>query len=155
MSESSGAHRVRAGDDDRERIVEALRGHHEAGRIDQAEFTERMEAALAARWLDELPPLLVDLPAGSAPGSAGAGAPGFGPQWGAFPGGPQTPPSFVRAGVAAGWPLLVALAVFAIVGSVAAVAHGHFPFPLLWLLFGLFAVKPWLRRRWHHARAHG
>jgi hypothetical protein len=37
-------------------------------------------------------------------------------------------------------------------GSIAAIANGRFPFALLWLLFGLFAFKPWLRR--HFAAAH-
>jgi Domain of unknown function (DUF1707) len=173
MSGSNEANRLRAGDEDRERIVDALRAHHEAGRLDQSEFTERMEAALSARWLDELPPLLADLPSAGAPSADGdqddsgwapwGGQPWRGRPWG--PGGPGGPGAgryrgpFPWAGPGWGprlhtyWPLLAALAVFAVIGSIAAVAHGHFPFPLLWLLFGLFAFKPWLRRRW--ARAGG
>ena len=60
--QEAGPRRVRAGDAERERAVEQLRSHHEEGRLDSDEFTERMEVALAARWVDELPGLLTDLP---------------------------------------------------------------------------------------------
>src|SRR5215207_4969832 len=60
--QDSGSGRVRASDADRERVVDQLRRHHEAGRLDGEEFTERMEHALSARWIEELPPLLSDLP---------------------------------------------------------------------------------------------
>ena len=55
--------RIRAGDTDRDRVVAALQGHREAGRLTPDEFEERMEAALRAVYLDELPGLLADLPA--------------------------------------------------------------------------------------------
>ena len=47
--------RIRAGDADRDRVVAALQGHREAGRLTPDEFEERMEAALRAVYLDELP----------------------------------------------------------------------------------------------------
>ena len=83
--QDEGRGRVRASDADRERVVDQLRRHHEAGRLDGDEFTERMEHALSARWIDELPPLLSDLPdpdqpdAAEAPaGPAGSRGPGLG-----------------------------------------------------------------------------
>ena len=55
--------RMRASDQDRDEAVLALGEHHTAGRITVAEFTARMEQALACTYLDELDPLFVDLPA--------------------------------------------------------------------------------------------
>lgn len=52
----------RIGDAERDAAVQALRAHHEAGRLDMAEFEERMTTALSARTQDQLTPLFVDLP---------------------------------------------------------------------------------------------
>lgn len=52
----------RLSDDERDNAVSALREHFEAGRLDQSEFTERMERALAARFPNEFAPLFEDLP---------------------------------------------------------------------------------------------
>src|SRR5262245_33049795 len=61
---------LRASDADRDRIIEMLRAAVADGRLDQAEFDERLDAALAARTIDALAPLSADLIA--APGSGGA-----------------------------------------------------------------------------------
>ena len=53
---------IRASDDDRQRAVDLLGEHHVAGRLDQDEFTERMEAAYAAKTLGDLARLMRDLP---------------------------------------------------------------------------------------------
>jgi hypothetical protein len=58
---------VRASDADREAVVEALREHYFAGRIDVEEFTERVELAYAARTLDELGQVERELPAVARP----------------------------------------------------------------------------------------
>lgn len=52
----------RLSDAERDEAVAMLRTHYEAGRLDEAEFAERMEAALSARTADQLPPLFTDLP---------------------------------------------------------------------------------------------
>lgn len=52
----------RIGDAERDAAVDALRAHHEAGRLDLAEFDERMSTALSARTTDQLGPLFRDLP---------------------------------------------------------------------------------------------
>ena len=114
--------RVRAGDEERDRTVEALRGHHEAGRLTAEEFAERMEAALGARYRDELPPLLADLPGEEKE--------------------EEQIPERRRAGCAARGPRLVPLlpllplialiALLVVVGSLGVLASGHFPWPLLW-----------------------
>lgn len=149
------AGRVRASDAERDDVIETLRVAHAAGRLDAAEFNERMEAALRARFLDELDPLLGDLPGSPRPGAphrdpnvsdTGEDPAGWAPPW-ARPrrgSGPWPGPRFpVR--------LLPLLALFIVLGSVGAAAHGHFPWPLLWAVAALW----WFRggARWGRRRA--
>ena len=54
--------RMRAGDKDRQRVVEQLGKHFGEGRLTVEEFDERVVRAHAAVYLDELPALTVDLP---------------------------------------------------------------------------------------------
>jgi hypothetical protein len=54
--------RMRAGDKDRQRVVELLGKHFGEGRLTVEEFDERVVRAHSARFLDELPPLSADLP---------------------------------------------------------------------------------------------
>jgi len=54
---------MRASDEDRHRVVDALHRHTEAGRLSLDEFTERVDSAYAARTLDELAVVTRDLPA--------------------------------------------------------------------------------------------
>jgi hypothetical protein len=61
---------LRASDADRDRVIELLRAAVADGRLDPAEFDERLDAALAARTIEALTPLTADLVAG--PGSDGA-----------------------------------------------------------------------------------
>ena len=53
---------MRAGDADRERLVEQLREHHAAGRLTLDEFEDRMGKAYAAKTYGELRTLTRDLP---------------------------------------------------------------------------------------------
>jgi Domain of unknown function (DUF1707) len=53
---------LRASDDDRDTVLQALQGHLAAGRLDLDEFDQRSTAALAAVTLPELAALTVDLP---------------------------------------------------------------------------------------------
>jgi Domain of unknown function (DUF1707) len=55
--------KIRASDEDRDRVVSLLREHHAAGRLDAEEFNERLDKAYAAKTLGELDELLADLPA--------------------------------------------------------------------------------------------
>ena len=52
----------RMSDADRDAAVAMLRDHFEAGRLDQTEFSDRLEKALAARYAADLAPLFGDLP---------------------------------------------------------------------------------------------
>jgi len=54
---------IRASDADRQHVVGALERHAAAGRLDLVEFTERVDAALAARTLGDLAEVVRDLPA--------------------------------------------------------------------------------------------
>ncbi|GHF03373.1 hypothetical protein GCM10014715_69620 [Streptomyces spiralis] len=54
---------LRASDADRERVAEVLRDALAEGRLDMAEFEERLDAAYKARTYGELAPLTRDLPA--------------------------------------------------------------------------------------------
>jgi hypothetical protein len=53
---------LRAGDADRERTAADLREHFAAGRLDEAELGDRLEAVYAATTLGELERLRADLP---------------------------------------------------------------------------------------------
>jgi hypothetical protein len=53
---------IRAGDADRERVVEALRMHAGAGRLDAEELERRIEAAYAATYVSDLDAVLAELP---------------------------------------------------------------------------------------------
>jgi hypothetical protein len=71
----------RIGDADRDRAVGYLQEHLAQGRLDAAEFDERMERALRARTGSELTPLFSDLPQ-PRPGQELAPAAGFtAPPW--------------------------------------------------------------------------
>ncbi len=61
---------LRASDADRDRVIEVLRAAVADGRLNPAEFGERLDAALAARTIAALAPLTADLIV--APGSGGA-----------------------------------------------------------------------------------
>jgi hypothetical protein len=53
---------VRASDGDRQRVTDLLREHTSDGRLTIEEYSERVDAALAARTVADLRPLLADLP---------------------------------------------------------------------------------------------
>ncbi|MFD8393615.1 DUF1707 domain-containing protein [Streptomyces sp. NPDC059680] len=61
---------LRASDSDRERVAEVLRDALAEGRLDMAEFEERLEATYKARTYGELAPITRDLPASGAPAPA-------------------------------------------------------------------------------------
>lgn len=62
MSEQAPAPRMRASDADRDRILDLLQQAHGDGRLTVSEFGERQDEALRAKFLDELQPLVADLP---------------------------------------------------------------------------------------------
>ena len=54
--------RIRASDEDRDRVASMLREHHAVGRLTVDEFNERLDKAYAARTMGDLDELLADLP---------------------------------------------------------------------------------------------
>lgn len=86
----------RLSDADRDAAVAMLRQHFTDGRLDDAEFDERMGTALAARFAADLVPLFVDLPeprpAASAQTEVPPALPGWTPASSAQPPVPWTPP---------------------------------------------------------------
>ena len=54
--------RIRASDEDRDRVVAMLREHHAVGRLTVDEFNERLDKAYAATTMGDLDELLTDLP---------------------------------------------------------------------------------------------
>ncbi|MFG2134116.1 DUF1707 domain-containing protein [Streptomyces sp. NPDC048751] len=81
---TDNAPELRASDADRERVAEVLRDALAEGRLDMAEFEERLEATYQARTYGELAPITRDLPvAGVTPPSVSlAKEPAGGPGWG-------------------------------------------------------------------------
>jgi hypothetical protein len=70
---------IRASDRERDTVVQRVQQAFAEGRLDDAEFDERMRAALTARTHADLDVLLTDLPAASAPAqvpAAGGRRPG-------------------------------------------------------------------------------
>lgn len=56
--------RIRAADSDRDAVLDVLQSAHANGRLDPMEVDERQTKALEAKFLDELPELISDLPEG-------------------------------------------------------------------------------------------
>src|SRR3712207_4137400 len=114
--------RMRAGDKDRQGVVEQLGRHFAEGRLTVAEFDERAARAHASVYLDELPALTVDLPRA-----------------------PEPRPRPARYAPVPG-PLLILLAVLVAWSMVAAVVSGVPPFFTLLLLFLVLRHRRWSRR---------
>ena len=100
---------LRVSDDDRDAVVDQLAGHFQQGRLDLAEFQERMDRAVRARTRGDLAGLLADLPhpGGAAPPPAGPGR-----RW------PGPPAVLALLAVAGG---LILASIFG------AAAHGYWP----------------------------
>lgn len=120
---------MRVSDAERQEVADRLAQHFSDGRLDQAEFDERVGRAMAAKTRADLAGLFDDLP--------GAGAPGTGATGTGLPGtGAPTAPPFARR---RSHPvlLLVLLVVLAVT-----VGHALFwvTMPLLWIAFLVVAI---------------
>jgi hypothetical protein len=112
---------LRAADSDREAVADILRDQHVAGRLDGAEFDERLDRCMAAKTYADLDQLVSDLPEGSGE------RPAMSRPWRRRP-----------------WPF--ALLPLAFIAAIA-LSGGH----LFWLaipVFFLFVVRPLLWRSW-------
>jgi Domain of unknown function (DUF1707) len=115
--------RIRAGDADRQQIVAQLGRHLSEGRLTVTEFDERAAHAHQAVYLDELPPLVSDLPAEHRPAGRAPSPRAWAP----------------RATVA----MLLAMI---LTWSVVAVMHGAPPVLALLLLVVFLRHRRWSRR---------
>jgi hypothetical protein len=137
---------LRASDAERDLAAAELGEHFQAGRLDQAEFDERVSAALRARTRRDLNGLLADLPrrqpgpgaTAAAPGAVAAGRPGWPVPW--LPLVPLLFAAIVAAGLASGG------------GWHGAHHWGAGPWPLLWLWWLIPAALVLSRRRWARGR---
>ena len=120
--------RMRAGDKDRQQVVEKLGRHFGEGRLTVEEFDERVIRAHASVYLDELPALTADLPGE--------------PQ-------PQPQPQYRRrARAQLRVPAFVFVLLALLVGwsMVAAVVYGAPPLFALFLVFLFLRHRRWSRR---------
>jgi Domain of unknown function (DUF1707) len=115
--------RLRASDAERDTVVTELGEHFGQGRLDRAEFDERMTQALAARTEGDLDALLADLPSARETASPPRTR-------------PQRPPVAVPLVIA-----LILITAFTAGGG----RHGWAPWPLLWLLPVMILRLAWWR----------
>jgi hypothetical protein len=116
--------RMRAGDKDRQRVVEQLGTHFGEGRLTVEEFDDRVVRAHASVYLDELPALTADLPREPEPHRRPTRA-------------PMRAPSAV---------FVLLIAMWLAWSMVAAVVYGAPPFFAVLLLFLFLRQRRWSRR---------
>jgi Domain of unknown function (DUF1707) len=133
---------IRVSDADRNAVAEQLGVHYADGRLDQAEFDERISRTMAAKTRGDLSGLFDDLPD---PGSAGSPGP-------AGPGGPQPP--YVRPRHRGGaFRSLILLAIVIVVCSTAWHAmNSFFFFNIPWFPIAVIVAIVLLASRHHHRR---
>jgi uncharacterized protein DUF1707 len=129
---------LRAGDADREAVVNELQRHYVEGRLNSEELGERVTQALQARTFGDLAALLTDLPAlqDAVPALPGRGSPDHA-EW-------QSTTWFAPSiGMLL---LIVGLITFLVVIAMPGMRFGFFPWPLLiWGFF--FFGRPFRGRR--------
>jgi len=113
---------LRVSDAERNEIAEVLSRNYADGRLDEAEFNERLGRAMAAKTRADLDPLLADLPRQDGPDPA--------------------PPPRRSAGL--GRVLVLALFVLFALSATTALVRPHVP----WLLIGVVVLLVARRRRY-------
>jgi len=131
---------MRVSDAERAEVADRLSRHYGAGRLDQAEFEERLDRAMKAKTRADFNGLFADLPESEPPGpqaAAGTVPPGAGPPGPSRPGLAGPPPGTA----ARPWHrrhrvLFLVLVVLLAVTAGPALAHMFVP----WLLIGLLVL---------------
>jgi hypothetical protein len=119
---------VRVSDAERTEVADRLAAHFGEGRLNQAEFDERVAQALNAKTRGDLSGLFDDLPE---PGPAGTpGTPVRGPHSPAHPGRPNVNPFF----------LVLLVLVITAVGTAGEAVFGHVPGMKTWLWVGVITA---------------
>lgn len=144
LSSRDGGPDLRVSDAERDVVATELGEHFQVGRLDQAEFDERLTLALRARTRGDLAGLLADLPIRRQPSPA--------------PARPEVPPS-PRAGADLRLLPLLIPAIFATIIAFGVAAHGG-PhrgaglWPVLWLWW-VIPIMAFRVRRGREFRAGG
>jgi hypothetical protein len=123
---------MRVSDAERSEIADRLSEHYGEGRLDQSEFSDRLDRAMSAKTQSDLNGLLADLPGQGPPPPGKPGKPGKPPR-----------PRSQRPGI--GRILLLALIVIIAVSVAQALLHTY----MFWILVALGAFI-WLRLRGRH-----
>lgn len=126
---------LRAGDADRERVAERLRKSHAEGRLDLAEFQERLEACYQAKTFGQLSELVQDLPRPD----------------------PEDERSRLGWLRAWHWPLARLAPLLLVLLVLGAASGHHHVFWIFWLgaVFLIWRMSWWRRRRWFAATRRG
>jgi hypothetical protein len=123
---------LRASDDERNAVADRLSRHYAEGRLDEAEFKTRLDAAMSATTRGHLNGLFHDLPRLPVP----------------------APPPPTRRQRAVPWMLLLAFAAVVAVSTLPFYPLYHVP----WFLFAIVGFILWRRAaggHWHHHHAGG
>ena len=142
---STDSTRVRASDAEREEFAGMVRDATAEGRLSLAEGDERLAQIYAAKFRDELRPLVADLPAGQASTTAPSG-PGRGPQEWPERARDWRPPRFALFRHAA-----VVTTIAAVLFGLWVLSGAHFfwpAIPLFFLALGLARHARWAGRGW-------
>lgn len=119
---------LRIGDAERNQVADALSQHYSAGRLDESEFKERLDKAMAAKTRGDLVGLLRDLP----------------------PLAPPPPPPVPRRRRVGLWVAVVAF-VLVLAAPWHAVPGAWWWFPHVpWLLVGVVGLVVWRAGHRHH-----
>jgi Domain of unknown function (DUF1707) len=145
---SSASPSMRVSDAERGEVADRLSKHYGDGRLDQAEFNERLDQAMRAKTRQDLDGLFTDLPEGEAaanavPGQAPHGHPQHGhPQYGH----PQYGQRRHRV-------LFLVLVIALTAAGGQALVRSYIPWFLIGLLVALWLrYGPWPDRRRDHGR---
>jgi hypothetical protein len=146
--------RMRVSDADRERVAARLRDHFAEGRLTSEELDERISAALSAKTVGDLRPIMADLPEPGQPPTAQGGS----PDWTAQPGWTGRPRPAFRRGPRLMPLVLGALILWLLLSGAHLVFFGFFGLfkviLVIWLVMavlGIFAARSRrrrARRRW-------
>jgi hypothetical protein len=143
---SSASPSMRVSDAERGEVADRLSKHYGDGRLDQAEFNERLDQAMRAKTRQDLDGLFTDLPEGEAAANAVPGQPGQAPQGHPQHGHPQYGQRRHRV-------LFLVLVIALTAAGGQALVRSYIPWFLIGLLVALWLrYGPWPDRRRDYGR---
>ena len=143
---SSASPSMRVSDAERAEVADRLSKHYGDGRLDQAEFNERLDQAMRAKTRQDLDGLFTDLPEGEAAANAVPGQPGQAPHGHPQHGHPQYGQRRHRV-------LFLVLVIALTAAGGQALVRSYIPWFLIGLLVALWLrYGPWPDRRRDYRR---